>query len=116
MSDNIKIFSIDKLINPSTNLPFGDNYAGEFRVRRPTLADETEISIMDAANLNKHGRVDADQVRIEAGNNNYIFTKFKVIGEKIPDWFNATTTYDTDQPAINAAYKEVADWLATFQP
>ena len=114
MSDNIKVFSIDKIINPSTKKPFGDKYAGEFHVRRPTIADETEIAIMDAANLNKYGRVDADQVATESANNNYIFTKFKVLGEKVPEWFNATTTYSTDQPAINAAYKEVADWLGTF--
>lgn len=97
----------------------GDNwpeqYGGEFRVRRPTIADRQRISMLEAGQLNRHGVVDAETLDISNRNLNYIFSFFAVVGEEVPDWFKQEGLYEEDEEAVFAAFMEVSRWLDSFR-
>ena len=113
---NKNTFSIDKEINPLTKRPFGEQYAGEFTVRRPTLADKRDISIRDQAFLNALGPVDQRQMETSVVNINYIFANFDVIVEKKPDWCDISALYEgDDEEAVHAVWGEVQKFLNSFR-
>lgn len=113
---NKHTFSIDTLINPETERPFGNQYAGQFEVRRPTIADRESISLIDACNLSRLGKVDASLLNRDVVNLSYIFAYMSVIGEKLPAWFEKSKLYDgEDEVAVYFVWAEVSRWLETFR-
>lgn len=109
-------FSIEHEINPETGRPFGQRFAGEFTVRRPTTEDRESISLLDASNLCRLGKVDISLLNKDVVNLSYIFAHMSVIGEKLPPWFDKSALYDEDEIAVYSAWSEVSRWLATFRP
>lgn len=116
MSSNTNTFSIDKMINPETEQPFGSKYSGDFKVRRPTIADKEQIALLDAANLAREGILDNGSLNRDVTNLSYIFAHFSVIGEELPPWFDKSKLYEEDEPAVYFAWGEVSRWLKTFRP
>ncbi len=112
---NRHVFSIATMTNPKTKRPFGDRYAGEFIVRRPTLQDKRDIGVRDIATSSAFGTIDPKHLSTNISNINYIFSFFAVIGEKIPAWFDIGALYEEDWDAVDAAWKELSRWLGTFR-
>lgn len=117
--NNAVTFSISEKSNPSTDRPFGTKYDGEFVIRRPTIADITEIGIRKAAAMNRHGvLVEEHQIGGSSHDFLYIFTYMSVIAE-VPDWFDSAKMYEddeNDENAILAVWKEVRSFLDGFRP
>lgn len=106
MSQYKHTFSIDKQINPETGRPFGNAFAGDFTVRRPTLDDNEVI-----ARISK-GTAD---LASSVANLGYIFAQMAVIGEAVPEWFDKSKLFEEDEPAVYFVWGEVSHWLATFR-
>lgn len=113
---NQHVFSIDTLNNPDTGRPFGSRYAGEFRVRRPTVKDKEAIALRDAARISRFGAVQLHQVSRDVVNLSYIFSHLEVIGIDVPKWCDPSQLFDEDEIAVYVAWQEVSRWLATFRP
>jgi hypothetical protein len=114
------VFSIAEKINPISDKPFGSQYEGDFKVRRPTIADTTEIQIRKAAAMNRHGvPVEAHQLSGPSNDFLYIFTYMSVVAENVPDWFDSVKMYEddeNDENAILAVWKEVRSFIDGFRP
>lgn len=112
-----KTFSIDTIVDSATDRPFGSRFAGEFIVRRPTLADREKIAILDAARL----PVDRQAVPLQVENLSFVFSNMAVIAEKTPDWFDPSKLYGDDDErtedvrAVYAVWKEVRTFLNSFR-
>lgn len=114
---NKHTFSIAREVNPDTKKPFGDKYAGEITVRRPTIADNLDINLRDAASLNRYGTINPEHLGPAAANMSYILTVLDVICEKKPDWLDPTKLYaDEDEAAVYAVWAEVDRFLKSFRP
>lgn len=117
MIQNKHSFSIENTINPETGKPFGSKYAGQFTIRRPTLADNRAISLRDAAALGIYGPVDQGQIDIKVVNVNFIFANLDVIAEQKPDWCDITKLYEgEDEQAVYAVWQEVKKFVDSFRP
>lgn len=109
-------FSIVQKTNSRTGKPFGEKYAGEFIVRRPSLGDKQRIELREAAALSSFGPVDAALIAPGTQLIIYLFAAINTIGESVPKWFDKESLYDEDDElAAIAAWDEVASWLATFR-
>lgn len=114
---NKHVFSIEHTENPETGRPFGTRYAGEFTVRRPTLADKREIALRDTARISLGGAVNPAHLAVDVVNANFIFANLDVIGEEKPEWFDIGKLYEgEDEQAVHAVWREVERWLSTFRP
>lgn len=111
-------FSIESKINSKTGDPFGQKYAGIFKVRRPSIGDKKAIALKDAAAMNVYGRVDADQVSEGLKLISYIETFVcHVALDKTPEWFDSAKLFDdSDELAMLAVWEEVQTFLDSFRP
>lgn len=115
MSGNRHVFSIAQEVNKNTGRPFGDKYAGQFVVRRPTRVDKRDIAIREQAYL---GGINP-ALSPEVANDAFIFAHLDVLCEKDgrPDWCHPSKTYDggEDDQAIMAVWQEVDRFLKPFR-
>jgi hypothetical protein len=111
-------FSIVSAINPLTGQPFGSKYAGQFVIRRPSLADKQMIQVKKAATMSVFGYANEDMISAGTRLTILIFSQVTVTAEdKLPDWFNPEKMYeDDDEAAMHAVSLEVNRWLDTFRP
>lgn len=111
-------FSIENLVNPLTKQPFGAQYAGNFTIRRPTLADRNAIALRDMAGLSTYGVVDVRFVDSDVINTNYVFAHLNTIADEKPEWCDLNKLYtDDDESAIlNGVWPEVKKFLDSFRP
>jgi hypothetical protein len=111
-------FSIENAINSLTGQPFGPEYAGQFTIRQPSLADKQMIAVKKAAIMSAFGYI-ADETMIRPGIRLSIHIYAHVTHtavEKVPDWFNPEKMFkDTDEDAMLAVSQEVNRWLDTFR-
>jgi hypothetical protein len=113
---NVLNFSITEMVNPDTGKPFGEQYAGNFTARRPTLKDLQDVAILDAARTNAYGQISSEALTVEMANLSYIFASFDVYVTQRPDWFQQDSLYEEDMRAVTTAWKRVREWRATFRP
>ena len=110
-------FSIQNTLDPETKLPFGEKYAGQFTVRRPSAHDKKMIALKDAASMSVYGAVDIRLIGEGTKLLSYIdaFIKHQAVGD-LPEWFGMDQVYDdTDENAVLAVWEEVQAFLATFR-
>jgi hypothetical protein len=109
-------FSIEQVINPETNQPFGSNYSGSFSIRRPTIADKTNIALKCAATLSAAGGTGLDIISNEIMDMNFLFSQLSVISEAaLPEWFDRGRLFDEDTPAVQAVAREVRSFIDSFR-
>lgn len=110
------VFSIEKTINPETERPFGDKFAGNFMVRRPTLADKRDIALREQLYMGGANPVTLDR---DVVNHAYIFAHLDVLCEKDgrPDWCHPSKMFDggEDEKALYAVWQEVDGFLKPFR-
>ncbi len=119
--ESTKTFSVAELINTVTKEKFGEAYAGNFTVRKPTMGDMMEVSAKQAAFFGKHN-IDPDNIS-ESYGPLYVrlstFTYVEVLCSEVPEWFgrDALDPYnDNDVQAVYAVWGEVNAFLGTFRP
>jgi hypothetical protein len=116
MPSNTHSFSIENLINPATNLPFGPKYGGVFSIRRASLRDREVAEQREAAERNAFGIVPADQMPPALSYSAHIFHYTQTVAtEELPAWFNRTRIYDEDEPAVIAVWDEVQKFQDSFR-
>jgi hypothetical protein len=118
MLKNQHSFSIQNTLDPETQEPFGEKYAGQFTVRRPSAHDKKMIALKDAASMAVYGTVDIRLIGEGTKLLSYIdaFVKHVALGD-IPKWFGMDQMFDeTDENAALAVWEEVQAFLATFRP
>lgn len=114
--ENRHVFSIAQKENPLTGKPFGDQFAGSFTIRRPTIGDKMRIELRDAASMNAYGSVHPQQITEGTRLICWAFATLSVVGEERPEWFDQERLHsEDDEVAVLAVYQEVAAWLATFR-
>ncbi len=117
---NSHSFSLEHMVIPGskTKEVFGPKYAGNFTVRRPTLRDNSDISLNYAAAVSKAGAsINPMQLTmVSAINLTYIFCYIGVVAKEKPEWFDDNALYEDDEPAVFAVFTEVERWLSSFRP
>ena len=111
-------FSIENLINPETQQPFGAKYAGTFNLRRQSLQDRNVADIRKAAILNAYGTTNFNALGEWTLTSTSIYcTVCSIATEKLPDWFDYSKIYDeSDEAAVLAVWEEVQKFLKSFRP
>lgn len=118
--DRQKTFTISDKMDPATEKPFGEKYAGTFRLHRPSIGEKRDIAALQAKFLD--GAVNVadwwDSVT-------YLVALLWVASEKedgkplVPKWATPTGLYelyeDADERALMAAWQEVRDFLQSFR-
>jgi hypothetical protein len=113
---NTTTFSIEDQINPETGKPFGSKYAGTFSIRRPTIADKTNIALKCAATLAAAGGNGLDIISNELMDMNFLFSQLLVIKTgTLPEWFDREALFDEDESAIQAVAREVRGFIDSFR-
>lgn len=113
---NTTTFSIEDQINPETNEPFGSKYAGTFSIRRPSLQDKINTALRGAASLSAAGVIDIRLVSEGVLAASHLFSQIKEISTApVPDWFDMDKIYDDGEPAVQAVYNRVEDFLDSFR-
>ncbi len=115
MSQNTHTFSIEHKEDPTGKRPFGSAFAGNFVVRRPTIADKQRAALAEASALSLYGIASADLIDTSAKNIIYIFSLVDAIAEEKPEWFDQNKLYDGEENAIYAVWQEVSQWLKKFR-
>jgi hypothetical protein len=110
-------FTIADKMMPGTDTPFGPEYEGQFKIRRPSIADKKIIALKDAASMNIYGPVNFAQIGEGTKLLSYICTFVSHIAEdELPKWFDPDKLYSgEDEDAILAVWEEVQAFLATFR-
>lgn len=110
-------FTIADKLMPGTETPFGEQYAGQFNIRRPSISDKKTIALKDAASMNIYGPVNMAQLGEGTKLLSYICTFVRHVAEKeLPEWFDPDKLYsEEDEDAILAVWEEVQAFLATFR-
>lgn len=110
-------FSITDKINPVTNEPFGEAYAGTFSIRRPSLLDKKNIAVKDAASLSFAGNIPDGMISNGITLVSYIFAFVSTVAESpLPEWFDMGKMYDdSDEEAVIGVWTEVVKFLESFR-
>lgn len=82
----VTTFSIEADINPETDRPFGNRYAGEFTIRRPSLADRIRIAVKDAASFSALGTAPLQSLSKDVVNLNFVFCHLDILADSRPAW------------------------------
>jgi len=111
-------FSIENNINPLTQKPFGNKYAGKFTIRRPSIGDKIAIAAKNSAFLNAYGQVNASLIGEGLKLMAYCFAFVSTVTTiELPEWFNMDNLFDDhDEAAVLAVWGEVGGFLDTFRP
>lgn len=121
MDRPIKTFTISDKTDPVTGKPFGEKYAGTFRLHRPSIGEKRDIAALQAKFLDG-----ALNVADWWDSVSYVVALLWIASEKedgkpqVPKWATPAGLYDlyedADERALMAAWQEVRSFLNSFRP